>query len=147
MPCEPAFDAAFRAQLRQLLIWRRDVRRFRPDPLPQGLIEKMLELACLAPSVGLSQPWRFILVDDPLRRAAVRRNFETCNSEALAGQEPERAAQYARLKLERRPQGRAKRHCRTSSNKSSAPVVERMAGCAVCKVFCHGISRHATGSI
>ena len=99
MPSAPAFDAAFRARLRELLIWRRDVRRFRPDPLPQGSVEKLLELVCLAPSVGLSQPWRFILVDDPLRRAAVRRNFETCNAEALAGQEPERAAQYARLKL------------------------------------------------
>ena len=98
MPSAPAFDAAFRARLRELLIWRRDVRRFRPDPLPQGSVEKLLELVCLAPSVGLSQPWRFILVDDPLRRAAVRRNFETCNAEALAGQEPERAAQYARLK-------------------------------------------------
>jgi hypothetical protein len=40
--------------------------------------------ACLAPSVGLSQPWRFILVDDPLRRAAVRRNFEICNTERCA---------------------------------------------------------------
>jgi 5,6-dimethylbenzimidazole synthase len=99
MPSAPAFDAAFRARLRELLIWRRDVRRFRPDPLPQGWVEKVLELACLAPSVGLSQPWRFILVDDPLRHAAVRRNFETCNAEALAGQEPDRAAQYARLKL------------------------------------------------
>ena len=98
MPSAPAFDAAFRARLRELLIWRRDVRRFRPDPLPQGSVEKLLELVCLAPSVGLSQPWRFILVDDPLRRAAVRRNFETCNAEALAGQEPERAAQNARLK-------------------------------------------------
>src|SRR5712664_478339 len=99
MPSAPAFDAAFRARLRELLIWRRDVRRFRPDPLPQSSVEKLLELVCLAPSVGLSQPWRFILVDDPLRRAAIRRNFETCNTEALAGQEPERAAQYARLKL------------------------------------------------
>src|ERR1700726_2690108 len=99
MPLVPAFDATFRARLRELLIWRRDVRRFRPDPLPQGSVEKVLELACLAPSVGLSQPWRFILVDDPLRRAAVRRNFEICNAEALAGQQPERAAQYARLKL------------------------------------------------
>jgi 5,6-dimethylbenzimidazole synthase len=95
----PAFDTAFRARLGELLIWRRDVRRFRPDPLPEGSIEKLLELACLAPSVGLSQPWRFVLVDDPLRRAAVRRNFQTCNAEALAGQELERAAQYARLKL------------------------------------------------
>ena len=59
----------------------------------------VIELVCLAPSVGLSQPWRFILVDDPLRRAAVRRNFVTCNAEALAGQEADRAAQYARLKL------------------------------------------------
>ena len=99
MPSAPVFDAGFRARLRELLIWRRDVRRFRPDLLPQGLVEKLLELVCLAPSVGLSQPWRFILVDDPLRRAAVRRNFETCNAEALAGQEPKRAAQYARLKL------------------------------------------------
>ena len=109
MPSAPAFDAAFRARLRELLIWRRDVRRFRPDPLPQGSIEKVLELACLAPSVGLSQPWRFILVDDPLRRAAVRRNFETCNAEALAGQEPERAAQYARLKTIGRGTGKLTR--------------------------------------
>src|SRR5205085_4258125 len=99
MSFAPAFDATFRARLRELLIWRRDVRRFRSDPLPQGSVEKVLELACLAPSVGLSQPWRFILVDDLLRRAAIRRNFETCNAEALAGQEPERVAQYARLKL------------------------------------------------
>jgi 5,6-dimethylbenzimidazole synthase len=99
MPSAPAFDAAFRARLRELLIWRRDMRRFRRDPLPQGSVEKLLELVSLAPSVGLSQPWRFILVDDLLRRAAVRRNFETCNAEALAGQAPERAAQYARLKL------------------------------------------------
>jgi 5,6-dimethylbenzimidazole synthase len=99
MPSPPAFDAAFRARLRELLIWRRDVRRFRADPLRKGSVEKLLELASLAPSVGLSQPWRFVLVDDPLRRAAVRRNFQTCNAEALAGQEPERAAQYARLKL------------------------------------------------
>jgi 5,6-dimethylbenzimidazole synthase len=99
MPSPPAFDAAFRARLRELLIWRRDVRRFRADPLLKGSVEKLLELASLAPSVGLSQPWRFVLVDDPLRRAAVRRNFQTCNAEALAGQEPERAAQYARLKL------------------------------------------------
>jgi 5,6-dimethylbenzimidazole synthase len=49
--------------------------------------------------VGLSQPWRFVLVEDPLRRAAVRRNFAACNAAALAGQAPERAAQYARLKL------------------------------------------------
>ena len=99
MSFEPAFDAKFRACLRVLLAWRRDVRRFRCDPLPEGAVERLLELACLAPSVGLSQPWRFVLVNDPSRRAKVRRNFAACNAEALADQTPERAAQYARLKL------------------------------------------------
>jgi 5,6-dimethylbenzimidazole synthase len=47
----------------------------------------------------LSQPWRFVLVNDSSRRAEVRRNFATCNAEALADRTPERAAQYARLKL------------------------------------------------
>jgi 5,6-dimethylbenzimidazole synthase len=99
MPSAPAFDADFRTRLRALLTWRRDVRRFRRDPLPEAAVERLLELASLAPSVGLSQPWRFVLVEDPLRRAAVRRNFAACNAAALAGQAPERAAQYARLKL------------------------------------------------
>lgn len=93
------FDDAFRARLHELLVWRRDVRRFQSDPLPDGSLERLLELACLAPSVGLSQPWRFVIVDDPTRRAAVRRNFEICNAEALAAQSPDRAALYARLKL------------------------------------------------
>jgi 5,6-dimethylbenzimidazole synthase len=93
------FDAAFRARLRDLLLWRRDVRRFRPDPLPDGALEALIELACLAPSVGLSQPWRFVIVDDCAVRTAVRHNFETCNAQALTAQGPHRASLYARLKL------------------------------------------------
>jgi 5,6-dimethylbenzimidazole synthase len=93
------FDDAFRARLRDLLVWRRDVRCFRRDPLPPGTLERLIHLACLAPSVGLSQPWRFVIVDDPIRRAAVRKNFERCNADALAAQSPQRAADYARLKL------------------------------------------------
>jgi 5,6-dimethylbenzimidazole synthase len=95
----PHFDAGFRAELRALLTWRRDVRRFRRDPLPEGMIERLIGIACLAPSVGLSQPWRFVLVDGPARRAAVRSNFLDCNAAALADQAPDRARRYARLKL------------------------------------------------
>src|SRR5438105_9508740 len=94
-----SFDAAFRARLRELLVWRRDVRRFRRDPLPEGTLESLIELACLAPSVGLSQPWRFVIVDDGARRTAVRENFALCNAQALSAQAPQRAALYARLKL------------------------------------------------
>ena len=93
------FDDAFRARLRDLLIWRRDVRRFRREALPPGTLERLIHLACLAPSVGLSQPWRFVIVDDPAHRLAVRKNFESCNAAALAAQSQQRAAAYARLKL------------------------------------------------
>lgn len=83
----------------KLLIWRRDVRRFRRDALPSGTLESLIELACLAPSVGLSQPWRFVIVEDAATRAAIRRNFATCNAQALAAQSGDRAGLYAQLKL------------------------------------------------
>jgi len=70
-----AFDDNFRARLRDLLVWRRDVRRFRRDPLPCDAVESLIELASLAPSVGLSQPWRFVIVESETARAAVRQNF------------------------------------------------------------------------
>ena len=95
----PRFDAAFTAQLRTLMRWRRDVRRFRSEPLPEDQLEQLIAAACLAPSVGLSQPWRFVLVDDPARRGAVIDSFTHCNRQALADYEGERAALYARLKL------------------------------------------------
>ena len=98
-PLSHEFDDAFRGRLRDLLIWRRDVRRFRRDPLPDGILETLIELACLAPSVGLSQPWRFVIVEHDAARAAIRKNFAACNAQALAAQVPDRAGRYARLKL------------------------------------------------
>ncbi|MDA8302880.1 MAG: 5,6-dimethylbenzimidazole synthase [Actinomycetota bacterium] len=47
---------------------RRDVRRFRPDPIPQALLERVLGAAHAAPSVGHSQPWRFIVVSEAASR-------------------------------------------------------------------------------
>ena len=96
---EPDFSPAFREQLADLFRWRRDVRRFRPDPVSPAAIEQLLALAQLAPSVGLSQPWRFVTVDDPARRMAVRASFQRCNADALAAQDADRQALYARLKL------------------------------------------------
>ena len=94
-----SFDDDFRMRLRDLIVWRRDVRRFRRDPLPEGTLQALIELACLAPSVGLSQPWRFVIVENETVRAAIRRNFATCNADALSAQSAERAGHYARLKL------------------------------------------------
>lgn len=94
-----SFSAEFRAQLDLLLRWRRDVRHFRRDPLPKGMLEELVERACLAPSVGNSQPWRFVAVESPERRAAIRAEFEACNAAALASQPEDRAEAYAALKL------------------------------------------------
>ncbi len=95
----PVFDEDFRARLLDLFRWRRDVRRFRRDAVPEAVVDELLAIACLAPSVGLSQPWRFVTVDDPARRARVRASFLAHNAAALAAQPAERAALYARLKL------------------------------------------------
>ena len=96
----PRFDAAFKAQFADLVRWRRDVRRFRSDPIDPQLIAQLLKLAAYAPSVGLSEPWRFVLVETPDRRAAIRDNFSEANRAALDGYAGERQACYARLKLE-----------------------------------------------
>ena len=96
----PNFDRTFRDNLAALLAWRRDVRRFRRDPVEPATLERLLELACLAPSVGNAQPWRFVTVDEPARRAAVIENFERCNDAALHSYSGEKAALYARLKLD-----------------------------------------------
>ena len=93
------FDEEFRRHLRELFVWRRDVRRFRREPLPAGTVERLIETACLSPSVGLSQPWRFVIVEEPARRRAVIDDFRACNSEALAAYSGEAAERYAALKL------------------------------------------------
>ena len=52
---------------------RRDVRQFRPGPVPDDLFEQVLAAGHAAPSVGHSQPWRFLVVDEPpLRERAVQ---------------------------------------------------------------------------
>lgn len=95
----PRFDAHFERCFEQLLVWRRDVRHFRRDPIDPALVEHLIALSCLAPSVGNSQPWRFVRVTEPERRVAVRANFVACNSDALYDYQGERAKLYASLKL------------------------------------------------
>jgi 5,6-dimethylbenzimidazole synthase len=95
----PSFDESFRQSFAELLSWRRDVRRFLTDPVEPALLDAVLDLACLAPSVGNSQPWRFVSVESPERRSEIRANFEDCNARALGGYNGEKAALYAGLKL------------------------------------------------
>jgi nicotinate-nucleotide--dimethylbenzimidazole phosphoribosyltransferase len=63
-----AFSPAERAALDRVIGARRDIRRFRADPVPDELIRALLEAAHQAPSVGHSQPWRFVTVREPATR-------------------------------------------------------------------------------
>ncbi|HET6378753.1 MAG TPA: 5,6-dimethylbenzimidazole synthase [Methylocella sp.] len=95
----PVFDGAFCGRLEDLFAWRRDVRRFKPDSVPPALLQELIRQASLAPSVGNSQPWRFVSVETAPAREAVIANFMECNAAALKSYEGERAALYASLKL------------------------------------------------
>jgi 5,6-dimethylbenzimidazole synthase len=96
----PVFDQSFIKNLANLVKWRRDVRRFRSDAVPEALLVSLINLASLSPSVGYSQPWRFMRVANPSRRSAIRENFILCNQDALTSYDGERAKLYAGLKLE-----------------------------------------------
>jgi 5,6-dimethylbenzimidazole synthase len=96
----PEFDEAFRKTFKDLVLWRRDVRRFRRDPIDTDRIRKLLELASHSPSVGNSQPWRFVFVESPELRIVVRDSFMRANAHALSGYHGERRAQYAKLILQ-----------------------------------------------
>ncbi len=95
-----AFEEQVRAGFYDVVAARRDVRRFRPDPVEQDLLLRVLGAGHAAPSVGHSQPWRFIVV----RNAAVReRAAVMADSERLAqaaGLEPEAARHLLDLQLE-----------------------------------------------
>jgi len=95
------FDAGERAAVYRAIETRRDVRNeFLPDPVADDVLERLLGAAHCAPSVGLSQPWGFVLVRDPATKAHVAEIFARRNAEAAAMFEGARGEEYRRLKLE-----------------------------------------------
>ena len=63
-----AFDASDRDAFYAAVLGRRDIRRFRPDDIEPDVLERILGAAHAAPSVGHSQPWRFVVVRDAVTR-------------------------------------------------------------------------------
>ena len=101
LPEAGAFSAAERAAVYRAIESRRDVRsEFLPDPIDDDLLKRLLAAAHAAPSVGLSQPWSFILVRQAATRRRVAEIFAARNAEAAAMFEGERGEAYRGLKLE-----------------------------------------------
>lgn len=94
----PQFNARFRDDLAALLAWRRDVRHFRSDPIGEHVVADLLATAQLAPSVGNSQPWRFVRIRSTDLREDIARHVDG-EVERAGEAMGERRGAYRALKL------------------------------------------------
>jgi 5,6-dimethylbenzimidazole synthase len=94
------FSRAEQATLYRVIESRRDVRAFTRDPVPEDVLHRILKAGHHAPSVGLMQPWNFILIRDPVTKAQVKAVFQRENDEAAANYTGDRGMLYRSLKLE-----------------------------------------------
>ena len=94
------FPAAEREALYRVIESRRDVRAFRTDPIDTETLARILGAAHRAPSVGLMQPWNFIVIRDAATKSRVKALFQVQNEIATANYRGDRAGLYASLKLE-----------------------------------------------
>lgn len=97
----PPLPEATRQALTSVIAQRRDVRStFTNDPIDDAALLRVLEAAHRAPSVGLSQPWDFVLVRDAERRARVQA-LAAAQRDAFAASLPgDRARRFDGLKVE-----------------------------------------------
>ena len=94
------FSAADREVFYRVIERRRDVRAFRPDPIPSDTLYRILGAAHHAPSVGLMQPWNFIVIQEADTKARIKDIFLEENEKAAAHYSGPRANLYRSLKLE-----------------------------------------------
>ena len=99
MTDDDQFSAEEAAAVYRAIALRRDMRHFRPDPVPAPVLERLLQAAHLAPSVGFMQPWRFVRVTDPVLRRQVHDLVEA-ERQRTADELGERRAEFLKLKVE-----------------------------------------------
>lgn len=89
------------SELYDVIRRRRDVRReFSDEPIAPDVLTRVLQAAHSAPSVGLTQPWDFVLVDDPDLRERFARHVADERDVFAASLDDERAATFAKIKVE-----------------------------------------------
>jgi len=87
-------------ELYEAIYRRRDVRRFRPDPVADDVLARILDAAHHAGSVGFMQPWNFIVIRSAEIKQQVHKVFQRENAHAAANYTGERRSLYDSLKLE-----------------------------------------------
>lgn len=94
------FTDADREGIYKAIYARRDIRRFRDEPIPDVALERLVEAAHHAPSVGFSQPWDLIVIADEETKREVRSIADRAIAAAREGYKEPRRSEYAALKLE-----------------------------------------------
>ena len=95
------FTAIEKQGLYRAIYERRDIRgEFLPDPIPDSIVQKLLDAAHHAGSVGFMQPWNFIIINDEATKRKVKSIFETENIVAAQNYEGAKKKKYQSLKLE-----------------------------------------------
>lgn len=93
-----------KAAIYKVIAERRDMRHFLPTPIAPEILQRLLEAAHHAPSVGLMQPWRFIRITDAEVRKAIHAQVEEerVNTAKAIGEyeNTARMAEFMRLKVE-----------------------------------------------
>ncbi|GAA6525380.1 5,6-dimethylbenzimidazole synthase [Intrasporangium sp. DVR] len=86
--------------LARVVAARRDIRRFRPDPVPEDVLGSVLTAGHRGPSVGHSQPWRFLVVTEAATREAAAVMADRCRLRQAAGLTEDAARGLLDLRLE-----------------------------------------------
>jgi 5,6-dimethylbenzimidazole synthase len=95
-----AFPPKERQGVYRAILSRRDVRAFRPDPVPSVLLARLLHAAHHGPSVGFMQPWSFIVITDTAVKQRVHAIVTREKERAASDFHGERRDVYRSLKLE-----------------------------------------------
>src|SRR5262245_120735 len=100
MVSDRVFSEAERDALYEVIAARRDIRAYRPDPVPPQVLQRVLAAAHQAPSVGFMQPWDFLYVADAGLRRRVYEHFREVNERAAERFEDDQKLRYRSLKLQ-----------------------------------------------
>ncbi|WP_231334173.1 nicotinate-nucleotide--dimethylbenzimidazole phosphoribosyltransferase [Actinomadura graeca] len=97
----PPWDTPDREAVYRVIAERRDMREgFLPEPVDHSVLTRVLEAAHRAPSVGLTQPWDFLIIRDAAKRERLRALAERQRASYASTLPPARAARFDGLKVE-----------------------------------------------
>lgn len=111
--------------LYELMSTQRAIRRLRPDPIPDPVLQRIMQAAAWAPSGGNQQPWRFVMVHDPARKARLGE---------LYARRWSRFAEIYRQRFAAAPEEERQRHERTIA--AGDHLANHFGECPVVAVVC-----------